>query len=120
MTRPLSIRAHLLLLAAVSALPLLAFGAMLLLHLQGAQTAAFGRDVVSVTRALSLAIDNRVGVEQSALEVLGRSKALRDGDLPAFHAEMSASAALARARSRFAALTGSSQPCRSVTATTCR
>lgn len=106
MTRPFSIRAHLLLLSAVSAIPLLAFGAVLLLRLQDAQMAAFGREVVSVTRALSLAIDNRIAVEQSALEVLGRSRALRDGDMTTFYAELSASAALLETNMSLSDLSG--------------
>lgn len=88
------IRTYLLLLMLVSAVPFIAFSAILLTRTVALQTHGFGRDVTAVTRALSLALDSRVQAERTALEVLGRSPALASGDLPTFYAELQVAAAL--------------------------
>lgn len=88
------IRTYLLLLVLVSAVPFIAFSAILVTQTVASQTRGFGRDVTAVTRALSLALDSRMEGERTALQVLGRSPALSSGDLVAFHAEMQAAAAL--------------------------
>ena len=92
--RHLRIRTYLLILVLVSALPFIAFSAVLVTRTAAIQTKSFGRDVVAVARALSLAIDSRIAVQQAALEVLGRSRALADGDLAVFSAELQDAAAL--------------------------
>ena len=92
--RQYRIRTYLLILVLVSALPFIAFSAVLVTHTAAVQTQGFGRDVVAVARALSLAIDSRIAVQQAALEVLGRSHALADGDLAVFSAELQDAATL--------------------------
>ena len=94
MRRSLRIRTYLLLLALVSALPFIAFSAVLATRTAAVQTRSFARDVTAVARALSLAMDGQVALYRTALEALGRSPALARGDMPAFHAEMQAAAAL--------------------------
>jgi len=88
------IRTYLLLLVLVSAVPFIAFSAMLVTRTASVQTRSFGRDVTAVARALSLAMDSRIALHRTALEALGRSPALARGDMTAFHAEMQAAAAL--------------------------
>lgn len=85
---------YLLILVLVSSVPFIAFSATLVTQTAAIQTRNFGRDVVAVARALSSAIDSRIAVQQAALEVLGRSRALADGDLAVFSAELQDAAAL--------------------------
>ncbi len=94
MRKRFRIRTYLLVLVLVSAVPFIAFSAVLVTRTVAAQTRSFGRDVTAVARALSLALDSRAGLHRTALEALGRSPALAAGDLQAFHAEMRAAAAL--------------------------
>ncbi len=90
----LRIRTYLLLLVLGSAMPFVLLSAILAVRTAGAQDKRFGQDVVSVARALSLAVDSTVAPLQSALESLGRSPALSRGDLLAFRLELNAAAAL--------------------------
>lgn len=92
--RSFRIRTYLLLLVLVSAVPFIAFAAVLARHTATVQTRGFARDVTAVARALSLAMDNQAVLYRTALEALGRSPALARGDLAAFHIEMQAAAAL--------------------------
>jgi PAS domain S-box-containing protein len=92
--RSFRIRTYLLLLVLVSAVPFIAFAAVLARHTATDQTRGFARDVTAVARALSLAMDNQAVLYRTALEALGRSPALARGDLAAFHIEMQAAAAL--------------------------
>ena len=98
MRKPLRIRSYLLILVLVSALPFIGFAALLVTHTAMSQTQAFGRDVLAVARALSLAIDSRMSVYQATLEVLGRSRALAADDMPAFYTEVQEAAALLDSR----------------------
>ena len=90
----LRIRTYLLLLVLGSAMPLVLLSAILAIRTAGAQDKRFGQDVVSVARALSLAVDSTVAPLQSAMEALGRSPALARGDLLAFRSELDDAAAL--------------------------
>ena len=90
----LRIRTYLLLLVLGSAMPLVLLSAILAVRTAGAQDKRFGQDVVSVARALSLAVDSTVAPLQSAMEALGRSPALNRGDLLAFRSELDDAAAL--------------------------
>jgi PAS domain S-box-containing protein len=90
----LRIRTYLLLLVLGSAMPFVALSAILAIRAAGAQDKQFGQDVVSVARALSLAVDSSIAPLQSALEALSRSPALARADLDAFHAELTDAAAL--------------------------
>ncbi len=98
MRKHLRIRTYLLILVLVSAVPFIGFAAMLVTHTAMSQTQAFGRDVLAVARALSLAIDSRVSVYQATLEVLAHSRALAADDMPAFYAEVQEAAALLDSR----------------------
>ena len=98
MRKRLRIRTYLLILTLVSAVPFIGFSALLVTRTAMSQTQAFGRDVIAVARALSLAIDSRVSVYQSTLEVLARSRSLAADDLPAFYAEIHQAAALLDSR----------------------
>ena len=92
--RSFRIRTYLLLLVLVSAVPFIAFAAVLARYTATVQTRGFARDMTAVARALSLAMDNQVLLYRTALEALGRSPALARGDLAAFHVEMQAASAL--------------------------
>ena len=92
--RSFRIRTYLLLLSLVSAVPFIAFAAVLARHTATVQTRSFARDVTAVAHALSLAMDNQVVLYRTAMEALGRSPALARGDLAAFHIEMQAASAL--------------------------
>ena len=94
MRQSFRIRTYLLLLVLVSAVPFIAFSAILVTRTASVQRRSFGRDVTAVARALSLAMDSRVTLYRTALEALGRSPALARGDMAAFHAEMQAAALL--------------------------
>ena len=98
MRKRLRIRTYLLILVLVSAVPFISFSALLATRTAMTQTQAFGRDVVAVARALSLAIDSRVSVYQATLEVLAHSRALAADDLPAFYGEIHEAAALLDSR----------------------
>lgn len=98
MRKGVRIRTYLLILVLVSAVPFVGFAALLVTRTAMSQTQAFGRDVLAVARALSLAIDSRVSVYQATLEVLARSRALAADDLPAFYAEVQEAAALLDSR----------------------
>ena len=95
MRRRVRIRTYLLLLVLVSAVPFIGFSAALLTRAAAVQADDFARDVTAVARALSLAMDARVQLVRSALEALGRSRALASGDLAGFHAEMQSAAGAA-------------------------
>ncbi len=99
LTRParplrLRIRTYLMLLVLGAAMPFVLLSTILAVRAAGAQDKRFGQDVVSVARALSLAVDSSIAPLQSALETLSRSPALSRGDLPAFRSELGAAAAL--------------------------
>ncbi len=90
----LRIRTYLLLLVLGSAMPFVVLSGILAVRAVGLQDKRFGQDVVSVARALSLAVDSSIVPLQSALEALSRSPALVRGDLLAFHGELVTAAAL--------------------------
>ncbi len=90
----LRIRTYLLLLVLGSAMPFVLLSAILAVRAAGMQDKRFGQDVVSVARALSLAVDSTIAPLQSALEILGRSPALARGDLSSFRSELGTAAAL--------------------------
>ncbi len=96
LARPLRlrIRTYLLLLVLGSATPFALLSAILATQAASVQDKRFGQDVVSVARALSLAVDSTIAPLQSALEALSRSPALVRGDLVAFHSELAAAAGL--------------------------
>ena len=90
----LRIRTYLLFLVLGSAMPFVLLSAILEEQAAGMQDKRFGQDVVSVARALSLAVDSTVAPLQSALETLGQSPALARGDLLAFHRQLADAGAL--------------------------
>ncbi len=90
----LRIRTYLLLLVLGAAMPFVVLSAILAVRAAEAQDKRFGQDVVSVARALSLAVDSSIAPLQSALEALSRSPALARGDLAVFRSELDNAAAL--------------------------
>jgi len=92
--RRLRIRTYLLLLVLSSAMPFALLSSILVTRTASTQANTFGRDVTSVARALSLALDNSIEPLQAGLEALSRSRALASGDLAAFTTELTAAARL--------------------------
>lgn len=90
----LRIRTCLLLLVLGSAMPFVLLSAVLATRAASVQDKRFGQDVVSVARALSLAVDSAIAPLQSALVALGRSPVLARGDLALFRSEIDDAAML--------------------------
>ncbi len=84
-----SLRTSLGLLSLCSAVPLLVFVTVGGIEFAQSQKDAFGRDVVAMARAISVAIDNDIRDYRIALEALGQANSLTTGNLPAFHERMS-------------------------------
>ena len=79
------LRRHLIILAALTILPLLVFAAWTVLELHRETRGRAERSLTDTARALSLGLDREITAMVSALEALGTSSALDDGDLRAFY-----------------------------------
>jgi signal transduction histidine kinase/CheY-like chemotaxis protein len=90
----MALRRHLVLLAALTILPLLLFTTWIVLAMHGEERARGERALTDTARALSLAVDGEIGAFTAALESLSTSRDLANGNLKAFHAQ----AAVLRAR----------------------
>lgn len=86
--RPLRIRTYLLLLVLAGAAPFIVLSGILVQRTAASQIDGFGRDVVAVARALSLAVDGRVAPLLAALDTLARDPTLGSGDVAAFRPEL--------------------------------
>ncbi|HUN46161.1 MAG TPA: ATP-binding protein [Stellaceae bacterium] len=75
-------------------LPLLAFSLFVILHLNDRERDADRKDLASTARALSAAMDLKMKMAVSALEVLAGGHAIAEGDLEHFYAEAQRVAAL--------------------------
>src|SRR5919108_1027625 len=80
------LRRYLVILAALTILPLLAFTAWIVLDTQREARARATRALTDTTRALSLAIDRDVAALVAALESLATARELDTGDLRTFYA----------------------------------
>ena len=83
--RRFSLRAHLVLLVLVVALPLIVFGAFMSLKNIEQQRAVVHQGMRDTARALSLAVDREIGTIRAVLETLADSQSLYTGDFESFH-----------------------------------
>jgi signal transduction histidine kinase/ActR/RegA family two-component response regulator len=86
----MALRRHLVLLTALTILPLLVFTTWTVLEMHREERARAERALTDTTRALSLAVDGEISAIVAALESLATSRDLATGNLPAFHAQASA------------------------------
>src|SRR5215469_16285729 len=82
------VRTYLLAVVISSLLPLALFAGYLSYDSSQSQRETIRTSILSTTRALAVAVDEHIRVRREMLEQLGRSQALRSGDLIGFHAEM--------------------------------
>ncbi|HET7883805.1 MAG TPA: ATP-binding protein [Acetobacteraceae bacterium] len=82
------VRTYLLAVVISSLLPLALFAGYLSYDSSQSQRETIRTSILSTTRALAVAVDEHIRVRREMLEQLGRSEALRSGDLIGFHAEM--------------------------------
>ena len=94
--RGMALRRHLVILAALTILPLILFATWILLELHREARARAERALTDTARALSLAMDREITAVTAALDALATSRALLTGDLRAFYEQ----AAALRARHR--------------------
>src|SRR5439155_456804 len=88
--RLMALRRHLIILAALTILPLLGFTTWIVLEVHREDRARAERALTETARALSLAVEREVTSMASALESLATSKALDAGDLKAFYEQAAA------------------------------
>jgi signal transduction histidine kinase/ActR/RegA family two-component response regulator len=81
----MALRRHLVILAALTILPLLVFTTWIVLELHREERARAERGLTDTARALSLAVDGEVAAIVAALEALSTSRDLDAGNLRAFH-----------------------------------
>ncbi len=81
------LRRHLVILAALTILPLLVFTTWIVLEMHREERARAERALTDTARALSLAVDGEIGATVAALESLATSRDLDSGNLRAFHAQ---------------------------------
>ena len=81
---------HLVLLAALTLLPLLVFTTWTVLEMHREERARVERSLTATARALSLAVDGELDAAITALEGLATSSDLDSGNLRAFHAQATA------------------------------
>jgi signal transduction histidine kinase/ActR/RegA family two-component response regulator/HAMP domain-containing protein len=86
----MALRRHLVILAALTLLPLLVFTTWTVLEMHREERARVERSLTVTARALSLAVDGDLTATVTALEGLATSSNLDTGDLRAFHAQASA------------------------------
>jgi len=86
----MALRRHLIILAALTILPLLGFTTWIVLEVHREDRARAERALTETARALSLAVEREVTSMASALESLATSKALDAGDLKAFYEQAAA------------------------------
>src|SRR5712664_2656672 len=79
------LRRHLMILTALTILPLLAFATWIVVKLHADERARAERALTDTARALSLAVDRELIALAAALESLAMSKALDTDDLRSFH-----------------------------------
>jgi PAS domain S-box-containing protein len=85
--QPIGLRTRLALLALAAALPLLALTVILSFRSYHSERAQVEQHTVETAHALALAVDRELAGLKSALVALSLSRELRDGNLPAFHAQ---------------------------------
>jgi signal transduction histidine kinase/ActR/RegA family two-component response regulator len=85
----MALRRHLIILAALTILPLLVFTTWTVLEMHREERARAERALTATARALSLAVDGEIGAIVAALESLATSRDLDSGNLRAFHAQAS-------------------------------
>ena len=90
----MALRRHLIILAALTILPLLGFTTWIVLEVHREDRARAERALTETARALSLAVEREVTSMASALESLATSKALDAGDLKAFYEQAAALGAM--------------------------
>ena len=88
--RTMALRRHLVILAALTILPLLVFTTWTVLEMHREERARAERALTDTARALSLAVDGEIAAVVAALESLATSRDLDSGNLRAFHAQASA------------------------------
>ena len=88
--RGMALRRHLVILAALTILPLLLFATWIVLELHREGRAQAERSLTDTARALSLALDREITAIASALESLATSRDLAADNLPAFYAQAAA------------------------------
>jgi signal transduction histidine kinase/CheY-like chemotaxis protein len=81
---------HLIVLAALTLLPLLVFTTWTVLEMHREERARVERSLTATARALSLAVDGELDAAVTALEGLATSNDLGTGNLQAFHAQATA------------------------------
>jgi len=88
--RTMGLRRHLVILVALTILPLLVFTTWTVLEMHREERARAERALTDTARALSLAVDGEIAAIVAALESLATSRDLDSGNLRAFHAQASA------------------------------
>jgi signal transduction histidine kinase/CheY-like chemotaxis protein len=86
----MALRRHLVILAALTILPLLVFTTWTVLEMHREERARAERALTDTARALSLAVDGEIAAIVAALESLATSRDLDSGNLRAFHAQAAA------------------------------
>jgi signal transduction histidine kinase/CheY-like chemotaxis protein len=86
----MSLWRHLVILAALTLLPLLVFTTWTVLEMHREERARVERSLTATTRALSLAVDGELDATVTALEGLATSSDLDTGNLRGFHAQATA------------------------------
>ena len=88
--RVMALRRHLVILAALTLVPLLVFTTWTVLEMHREERARVERSLTATARALSLAVDGELAATVTALEGLATSDDLDTGNLRAFHAQATA------------------------------
>ncbi len=86
----MGLRRHLVILAALTILPLLLFTTWIVLELHREERGRVERGLTDTARALSLAVDGEITAIVAALETLSTSRDLDSGNLRGFHAQAAA------------------------------
>jgi signal transduction histidine kinase/CheY-like chemotaxis protein len=88
--RGMALRRHLVILAALTILPLILFATWILLELHREARTGAERALTDTARALSLAMDREITAVTAALDSLATSRALLTGDLGTFYGQAAA------------------------------
>jgi signal transduction histidine kinase len=83
----MKIRWHLMMLVAAALVPVLIFGAVMIVERRRQEREDVERGLLDTARALSLAVDRELEISIRALQTLGTSEHLESGDLGRFYAQ---------------------------------
>jgi signal transduction histidine kinase/CheY-like chemotaxis protein/HAMP domain-containing protein len=86
----MALRRHLVILAALTILPLMLFATWIVQELHREERGRAERALTETARALSLAVDGEIGAIIAALDALSTSRDLQAGNLAAFYAQAAA------------------------------